>query len=201
MIKSVIFDIGKVLVDFTWEKAFYNFGLEGEAFEKVANATVRHPGWLELDRGSITKEEAIEIFSKEAPEYREHIQRIYIELVNMLKQYDYAIPWIKELKERGYKVYILSNWSKPAYEACKDNALNFLPLVDGAILSYQELLVKPDQKIYERICTRYEIDPKEAVFLDDVIKNIEGARAYGLHAIHFQSYEQAKAELEELLKK
>ncbi|MBR3811743.1 MAG: HAD family phosphatase [Agathobacter sp.] len=201
MIKSVIFDIGNVLVDFTWEKAFCDFGLEGEAFEKVANATVRHPGWLELDRGSITKEEAIEIFSKEAPEYRKHIERIYIELVNMLKQYDYAIPWIKELKERGYKVYILSNWSKPAYEACKDNALNFLPLVDGAILSYQELLVKPDQKIYERICTRYEIDPKEAVFLDDVIKNIEGARAYGLHAIHFQSYEQAKAELEELLKK
>jgi putative hydrolase of the HAD superfamily len=201
MIKSVIFDIGMVLVDFTWEKAFYDFGLEGEAFEKVANATVRHPGWLELDRGSITKEEAIEIFSKEAPEYREHIERIYMELVNMLKQYDYAIPWIRELKERGYKVYILSNWSKPAYEACKDNALSFLPLVDGAIFSYQELLVKPDQKIYERICTRYEIDPKEAVFLDDVIKNIEGARAYGLHAIHFQSYEQAKVELEELLKK
>lgn len=201
MIKSVIFDIGNVLVDFTWEKAFYDFGLEGEAFEKVANATVRHPGWLELDRGSITKEEAIEIFSNEVPEYREYIERIYQELVKLLEQYDYAIPWIQELKERGYKVYILSNWSKPAHEACVDNALNFLPLVDGAVLSYQEHLVKPDEKIYELICTRYEINPKEAVFLDDVIKNIEGARAYGLHAIHFQSYQQARAQLEELLKK
>lgn len=199
MIKAVIFDIGNVLVDFIWEKVFHEFGLEGDAFETLANATVRHPAWIELDRGGITKEEAIEIFSKEAPEYRSYIERIYEDLPSMLKQYDYTIPWINELKERGYKVYLLSNWSKPAYEACYDNELNFIPLVDGAVMSFQELLVKPDAKIYDLICKRYAINPAEAVFLDDTIKNIEGARAYGLHAIHFKSYEQGRAELEKLL--
>lgn len=200
MIKAVIFDIGNVLVDFIWEKVFHEFGLEGDAFETLANATVRHPAWLELDRGGITKEEAIEIFLKEAPEYSSYIERIYEDLRSMLQQYDYTIPWINELKERGYKVYLLSNWSKPAYEACYDNELNFIPLVDGAILSFQEHLVKPDAKIYDLICKRYAIEPEEAVFLDDTIKNIESARAYGLQAIHFQSYEQARAALEELLK-
>ena len=135
------------------------------------------------------------------PEYREFIERIYQEMDKLLVQFDYSIPWITEMKERGYRIYILSNWSKPAFDACKDTALNFLPLVDGTVFSYKEFVIKPEQKIYEIICTRYDINPQEAIFLDDSEANIKSAREYGLHAIHFQSYEQGRAELEEMLKK
>ena len=201
MIKTIIFDIGNVLVDFRWRKVYESFGLSEEDIEKLADATVRHQAWLDLDQGIITKDEAEAAYIQAAPEYREYIERIYPDMTPMLVQFEYAVPWIKELKERGYTIYILSNWSDPAYEACKDNALNFLPLVDGVVFSYKELLVKPDRKIYELICNRYAINPEEAVFLDDSAPNIQAARAYGLHGIHFTSYEQAKEELEELLKK
>lgn len=200
MIKTVIFDIGNVLVDFRWRKLFHEFGLEGEAFEKLADATVRHPAWEKLDEGTITKEDAIEAYVKEAPEYREYIERIYQDMTQILEQYEYAIPWIKELKERGYRIYILSNWSKPAYEACQDTVLNFLPLVDGVVFSYEEFVIKPDKRIYDIICKRYDINPAEAVFLDDTEKNIIAAREYGLHGIVFKNYEQGKAELDEYLK-
>ena len=119
----------------------------------------------------------------------------------MLVQFEYSIPWIKELKERGYRIYILSNWSKPAYDACQNTALSFLPLVDGVVFSYKEFVIKPDKKIYEIICDRYDINPAEAVFLDDSEANIMSAREFGLHAIHFKSYEQGRKELEELLVK
>lgn len=201
MIKTIIFDIGNVLVDFRWRKVYESFGLSEEDIEKLADATVRHQAWLDLDQGIITTEEAEAAYIKAAPEYREYIERIYPDMTPMLVQFPYAVPWIKELKERGYRIYILSNWSDPAYKACKDNALNFIPLVDGVVFSYKELLVKPDRKIYELICSRYEINLDEAVFLDDSAANIQAARAYGLHGIHFTSYEQAKAELEELLQK
>ena len=199
VIKTVIFDIGNVLVDFCWQKMFHGFGLEGETFEKIADATVRHQAWQDLDQGIITTEEAIEAFAKEAPEYREYIERIYQDMTKMLEQYDHAIPWIKELKERGYRIYILSNWSKPAYDCCKDNVLSFLPLVDGVVFSYEELVIKPDKKIYDIICNRYEINPAEAVFLDDSEKNIISAREFGLHGIVFKNYEQGRKELEALL--
>ena len=199
MIKTIIFDIGNVLVDFRWRKVYESFGLSEEDIEKLADATVRHQAWLDLDQGIITTEEAEAAYIQEAPEYREYIERIYQDMTPMLVQFDYAIPWIKELKEKGYRIYILSNWSDPAYKACKDNALNFLPLVDGVVFSYKELLVKPDRRIYELICNRYEINPEEAVFLDDSEPNIKAARAYGLHGIHFKSYEEAKTELEKLL--
>lgn len=201
MIKTIIFDIGNVLVDFRWRQVYESFGLKDADIEKLADATVRHQAWVDLDRGIITTEEAESAYIKAAPEYREYIERIYPDMTPMLVQFEYAVPWIKELKERGYRIYILSNWSHPAYEACKDNALNFLPLADGVVFSYKEFVVKPDREIYEIICSRYDINPEEAVFLDDSEPNIDAARAYGLHGIHFKSYEQGKAELEKLLSK
>ena len=199
MIKTVIFDIGNVLVDFCWRKMYEGFGLEGQELERFADATVRHQAWVDLDQGIITTEEAKEAYTKEVPEYRAFIERIYQEMDKMLVQFEYSIPWIKELKERGYRIYILSNWSKPAYDACQNTALSFLPLVDGVVFSYKEFVIKPDKKIYEIICDRYDINPAEAVFLDDSEANIMSAREFGLHAIHFKSYEQGRKELEELL--
>ena len=54
MINTIIFDIGMVLVDFCWRDMLHGFGLEGDDFEIVANATVRHPAWEEFDKGTMT---------------------------------------------------------------------------------------------------------------------------------------------------
>ena len=71
--------------------------------------------------------------------------------------------------------------------------------IDGAILSYQEKMIKPDRCIYELLCDRFQIVPETAVFLDDTLRNIEAAKEFGLQGIHFRTYEQAKAELEAML--
>ena len=201
MIKTVIFDIGNVLVHFRWRELYVELGYTGEKFERIADATVRNPWWEEFDKGLMTTEEVIDRFAERAPEYRTEISEIYEpkNLGELVRLYDYAIPWIQELKADGYRVCILSNWSKPAYDANLDTNLRFLSEVDGALMSFQEGIIKPDRKIYELICSRYDIDPKEAVFLDDNAANIEGARAFGLNAIHFKNYEQAKRELDAML--
>lgn len=199
MINTVIFDIGMVLVYFRWRELYAELGFTGEKFEKIADATVRNPWWEEFDKGLMTTEEIIERFAASAPEYKKDIAQIYENMGDIVRLYDYAIPWIQDLKHRGYKIYILSNWSKPAYDDNLDTNLRFLNLVDGAVMSFREGIIKPDEKIYELICSRYDIDPKRAVFLDDNAANIEGARAFGLNAIHFKTYEQAKAELEAML--
>lgn len=199
VIKTVIFDIGNVLVDFCWREVYESFGLQEDEVEKLADATVRHQAWLDLDKGILKPEDAEAEYRKAAPEYDEYISRIYPNIHSMLVQFPYAVSWIKELKERGYQIYILSNWSKVAYDACLKKGLSFLPLVDGAVFSFQEFVIKPDKQIYDILCKRYHINPQEAVFLDDSIKNVESAREYGLHAIHFTSYAQGRDELETLL--
>lgn len=201
MINTIIFDIGMVLVDFCWEKMFKDFGLEGEDFEAVANATVRNQAWNEFDKGLVSTKEIIDIFTEKTPKHKAYIAKIFEDPTKMIKQYDYAIPWIKELKERGYQIYILSNWSHPTYHACRDNELNFLDYVDGAVFSFQEHVIKPDKTIFEILQKRYNINLSEAVFLDDNSANVESARAFGLNTIHFQSYEQARTALESYLTK
>lgn len=191
--------MGNVLAKFCWQEMFHGFGLEGDAFEQMADATVRTESWNEFDKGLLSTEEIIDIFSEHAPDYRAYIEKIFEDPTKMIAQFDYAKSWILELKEREYDVYILSNWSKPTYEACLDNELDFLPLVDGAVFSFQEHLIKPDRKIFELICNRYNIKPDESVFLDDNEENVKSSKAFGLHTIRFKDYAQAKAELEELL--
>ncbi len=199
MINTVIFDIGMVLVYFRWKELFADLGFEGEKFDIIADATVHNPWWNEFDKGGMTIEEIVDKYAEKAPQYKDDIAKIYEHNDEFVTLYDYAIPWIQELKERGYKVYILSNWSEPVYEANKDTHLRFMKYVDGAVMSYREGIIKPAREIYQLICDRYDIDPKCAVFLDDNAANIEGARAFGLNAIHFKNYEQAKQELEEML--
>lgn len=201
MINTIIFDIGMVLVYFRWRELFADLGFEGEKFNKIANATVHNPWWNEFDKGEMTVEEIIDKYAESAPEYKEDIASIYDHKEEFVELYDYAIPWIRELKERGYKVYVLSNWSEPVYEANKETHLRFMKELDGEIMSYREKMIKPNREIYQLLCSRYHIDPKEAVFLDDNEANIKGAKEFGLHAIHFKSYEQAKEELEQYLKK
>ena len=200
MINTVVFDIGNVLVDFRWQELFQDLGFTGEKFERIADATVRCQWWNEFDKGVLSLEEILVEFIRNAPEYEREIRSIFDHMDTLLSGRDYAEEWILELQERGYKVYILSNMSKPAHEVHGDGCMRFLKKVDGAILSYQEKMIKPDRCIYELLCERFQIKPETAVFLDDTIKNIEAAKAFGLHAIHFKSYEQGRAELETMLK-
>ena len=144
-------------------------------------------------------EEIVDKYAESAPEYKEDIAKIYDHKDEFVVLYEYTIPWIRDLKERGYKVYILSNWSEPVYEANKNTHLRFLKEVDGEIMSYRERMIKPDREIYELLCNRFNINPSEAVFLDDNAANVKGAKEFGLHAIHFKNYEQAKEELERYL--
>lgn len=200
MINTVVFDIGMVLVYFRWRELFAELGFEGEKFQRIAEATVHNPWWNIFDKGGMSVEEIIDKYAESAPEYREDISKIYDHGDEFVILYDYAIPWIHELKERGYKVYILSNWSEPVYEANKDTHLRFLKDVDGEIMSYREGMIKPDREIYQLLCDRFSINPAEAVFLDDNAANVKAAKEFGLNTIHFMDYEQAREELEEYLK-
>lgn len=201
MINTIIFDIGMVLVYFRWKELFADLGFSGEKFEKIADATVHNPWWNEFDKGLMSVEEAVDKYAQNAPEYRQDIAKIYEHCEAFIEMYEYTPFWIRQLKERGYKVYVLSNWSKPAYEANKDTHLSFLEEMDGGLLSFKEGIIKPDKAIYQLLCDRYHINPKEAVFLDDNAANIEAAKEFGLNTIHFKNYQQAKKELEQYLVK
>lgn len=197
MIKNIVFDIGNVLTYYTWNKHIHSFGFPEEICEKVAAATVKSREWAEFDRGVMSTEEVVETLVKNDPEVETEIRRFTSDMSGLVEKADYAIPWIKELKEKGYKVYYLSNFSDKARKECAD-ALDFLSYTDGGILSYQDKMVKPEPEIYKCLLERYQLKAEECVFLDDLEENIEAAKAQGMQGIVFTSKEEAEAGLEKL---
>ena len=200
-IKNIIFDIGNVLAKFRWADLFHDLGFSGEAFERIAAATVQHPTmWNEFDRSLMSDEDIIARCVERAPEYEKEIRLMFSKTELLVEEYKYSYEWIKGLKERGYKVYLLSNYGKTSFEAAREHGrLSFLPLVDGSVISYEVKIVKPEPGIYEALLEKYALKAEECVFLDDRADNIEVARKLGFHGIVVESHEQAKADLEKEL--
>ena len=194
MIKNIVFDVGKVLVDFNWEDVFTELGFTGERYHKVAQATVLSSLWNEFDRGTMTEEEILEGFLKNAPECQKEIQLFWENLSKTIKRYDYSMEWIQSLKENGYGIYILSNYPERLYQLTLEE-LAFVKLADGGIFSYQIKHVKPEPEIYQTLFEKYNLKPEECVFLDDKEDNIIAARALGMSAIQFKNKEQAEQEM------
>ena len=197
MIRTVIFDIGNELAGFEWREHFRNLGYEEEMVERLGKATVQSGNWNEYDRGCLTDEQIETLLAGNDPEIEEEIRRALRDLSGIVKRWDYAVPWIKELKQKGYQVLVLSNFSRKVLRECW-NALDFLPYVDGGILSFREKLIKPMPEIYSLLLDRYHLKPEECVFMDDTLINVEAARRAGIHAFRFENQEQAKAELAKL---
>lgn len=197
MIRNIIFDIGNVLTDFRWKAFLEDKGFDEAMVERIAKASVQTPLWNEIDRGVWDQEELMQAFIARDPEIEPQLRRAYGNVTGMVTKRDYAIPWIQELKAKGYGVYYLSNFSEKAYVDCMD-ALDFMPYTDGGILSYQEKIIKPDPEIYRLLLSRYSLKAEESVFLDDTAANVEAARAVGLYGIRFETKEQAEEELKKL---
>lgn len=194
MIKNIIFDIGNVLCAFRWREYFREFGYSEEILERLAKATAQNEDWNEFDKGELSREEILKLFVGNDPGIEKEIRNTLTNIKNLLARYDYSVPWIKELKDKGYGCYYLSNFSQPAWEDCR-HVLDFIPYMDGGILSYRDKVIKPAKEIYELLLQRYGLKAEECVFLDDTEKNIIGARAVGIHGIVFESKEQAVKEL------
>lgn len=197
MIKNIIFDIGNVLTDFRWREFLQDKGFDENMVERIARASILSPFWSEFDRGEWSDERLMEEFIKSDPQIEEQLHRAYDNIHGIVTIREYAIPWVKELKEKGYKVWYLSNFAYKTAVECADS-LTFIPYMDGGILSYQDKVVKPDPAIYKLFLERFKLTAKECVFLDDTLKNIEAAEAVGIHGICFKTKEQAEEELRKL---
>lgn len=199
MIKTVIFDIGRVLIGFEWKDYVHRLFGNPELEAEVTDATFGSGIWNEMDRGIWSEEEVLERFIARAPEREKEIRVAFDQVGCCTERKEYAIPWIEDLKSRGYRVLFLSNYSEHVRKR-SEHALDFLPYLDGGVFSYHVHSVKPEPEIYGILLEKYELKAEECVFVDDNGKNIQAARELGFRTVHFENYEQTHEALEELLR-
>ena len=108
------------------------------------------------------------------------------------------VHYVDELKDKGLKIFILSNNLKERTENYRKQFPDFFNKFDGAYFSWETGLVKPDTKAYEKILAENGLRPKECIYFDDSDKNIEVARSLGIQAEKYESLEITKTAIEKL---
>ena len=109
MIKAVIFDIGDVLVNFGWREFLEKNFDDPDLREELAREVFEHETWGYCDAHDLSLEEEISAFTSHAPHLEKEIRYILTHMSEFLTVYPYTHAWIRAMKEKGYKVYFLSN--------------------------------------------------------------------------------------------
>jgi 2-haloacid dehalogenase len=196
---TLVFDLGNVLIG--WEpRALYRklfAGREAEMEWFLANVCTSE--WnLEQDRGRSFAEGVAELIAAHPEEHHAAIRAFHERWPEMLTgPIEGTLALLEQLHRTGTPVYALTNWNQATFAHARERYA-FLTLFRGIIVSGEERLIKPDPAIYRTLCERFGLAPEACVFVDDSMKNVEGARAAGMHAIHFTSPEELRAELREL---
>ena len=190
-VRAVIFDFGGVLClhpdDARWQRAAETAGLPLSDFMSAfwAHRIRYDAGVLEPAdywRGVI------------GPAFQEsklpELVRGEIELWN---QYDQRVfDWIGQLRGAGFRTAILSNLPRVLGEELRATP-GFLDPFDHLTFSYELRKVKPQPEIYLDAIRGVGVEPSEALFLDDKTENVEGARAVGLQAVLYSTWENFSA--------
>lgn len=190
-IDTIIFDLGGVLVDwkpeYLYRKVFNN---DEDKVQWFLN-TVCTPDWNIEQDGGRTIEEAVKIKIAEFPEYEEWIRLFYEEWHVMFGDpIEENLNLLKKLKMNGrYKIYALTNWSAEKW-AKGIEIFPFFDDFDGVVVSGQEKTRKPFTKIYKIILDRFNINAKNAIFIDDNKTNVVTSKQLNINGIHFTSPSQ-----------
>ncbi|MGN0170003.1 MAG: HAD family hydrolase [Lachnospiraceae bacterium] len=200
-IKNIVFDVGDVLLEYRWRDMLQDYGLSPQEAERIGNEMFEDEDglWLELDIGKKSSEEIIRAYERKYPEDAKAI-RFFISHGEYM-----SVPrpeiWerIPELKEQGYKIYLLSNYSRDLFEKHTRYA-DFMQSIDGKMVSYMIHKIKPDPAIYQALLEEYHLKAGECLFFDDRAANVKAAREQGMAAKQVLSKEQLNTDLLAILR-
>ena len=183
-IKNIVFDFGGVLVD--WNPRYlYDkyFGDEQQAQWFLDNICLY--SWnLQMDGGKPFAEGVAEL-QAEHPEWAEAIGIYHTHWVEMMGgEVEGTADVLRRLKEKGYGIYGLTNWSAETFPLIRDTYSVFGEF-DGIVVSGEEHLLKPNAAIYHCLFERYNLQPEESIFIDDNVDNVAAAKAVGMESVRF----------------
>ncbi len=197
-IQAILFDFGNVLVE--WNPRFVYrryFPGDEKAMEEFFHE-VNFMDWnAQQDKGRSFAEGVADL-SHQFPHYSDLIQAYHDNWKDSIGDpLEGTVEILKRLKQAGYPLYGLSNWSAETFPYARQR-VDFVNLFDDIIISGEVLSIKPEPEFFEVALRRIGRPARECLFIDDSRANIEQARRMGFATIHFLSAEQLEKELHRL---
>ena len=197
-IKAIVFDYGNVLLEwnprYVYQRYFPDDPEGMEDFLKEINFM----DWnVHQDKGRSFAEGVAEL-SKQFPQHAHLIQAYHEHWVDSIGEaYWGTVEIIRQLKQKGYSIYGLSNWSAETFPYAREK-FNFFELFDDMVISGAVGFAKPEPEIFHILLAKIDRPAQECLFIDDSLPNIHQANTMGFQTIHFISSSQLKDRLTEL---
>ena len=197
MIRNIVFDMGNVLVRFDPDLFLERIGAAEEDRPLLMREVFKSLEWAQMDRGSLTDEEAVPLMCSRLP------ARLHGAAADLVCRWDLPIlevegsfELVRELKELGYNLFLLSNASLRQHEYWpRVRASRYF---DGTLISADVKVIKPQPEIYRLFLETFDLKPEECFFIDDNPLNIDGARCAGMPGtVFFRDMARLRRELNE----
>ena len=187
--RNIVFDMGGVLVDYTADNATWHYTDDPEIVREIHNVMFCSREWMALDMGAMTDEQAIKRILPRLSSGK--VREIALITFEHWHEYNNVArsgmdQIIRSLKARGQRVYILSNVSRRLTNTYKD-VVPAPDLYDGAFFSGEVLALKPQPIIYQMFFERFQLEPADCFFIDDVRDNVDASIRCGMDAWWFNS--------------
>jgi len=194
---NLIFDLGGVVV--RWDPAAIIASVfdDEEVRARVRDGVFAHPDWLELDRGTLDREDAIRRAAARLGMPESEIRRLLLAVPPSLVPIQETVDLLYRLKARGYPLYCLSNMHPASIEHL-EREHRFFEVFRGIVISCRLKLCKPEPGIYAHALEANNLNAADTVFIDDVEVNIAAAAKAGIRTIQFRNTAQCERELRAL---
>ena len=193
-INAVVFDYGNVLIEWDPRRVYRRFFEDEDSMEQFLRE-VNFMEWnAQQDKGRPFAE-GVAILSEQFPQHAHLIQAYHDHWKDSIGAADWqTVEIMKQLKQKGYSLYGLSNWSAETFPYAREK-YDFFDLFDDMVISGEVREIKPHPEIFHILLGKIGRPAQECLFIDDSLPNIRQANTMGFQTIHFESPEQLKREL------
>ena len=195
---DIILDMGNVLLEWNKDKILKAVAKTQKDYLILDKAIFQSGLWERLDLGTLTREELVDrVLSLLGDIYKKKVEEVIWNWPAYIDIYMEVFPLLARLKKNGHRIFVLSNTSPVFYELLKDQLAPLEKILDGFVLSCDIKAIKPDRKMFEEILRKYQLDPANCVFLDDIADNTKMAESLGIKAYQVKQ----RSDVVDILKK
>ncbi len=201
-IKNIVFDFGNVICRYDPYFMMESFPLSEEEKELFSAKIFNSPFWKDADRGYSYRDVLFHDVLQELPDSLKEFFYACVARYDFEEKFMPLNPGIDDLivalKQRGYKIFLLSNIGLNFhYLSLK---LPVLSLFDGKFASCDFGLIKPEEAVYQAFFDKFSIAPEECIFIDDSHENVSASEKAGMRALTYNAMEENVYSLSRKLK-
>jgi putative hydrolase of the HAD superfamily len=188
---NIVFDLGGVVFKWQPDAIIRSIFKDTDTQNLVRKGVFEHSDWIELDRGSITPAQAIVRGAARTGLRNEDVERLLEAVPPFLTPIEATIELIHELSGTSNRLFVLSNMHLASITYLEQRH-TFWDVFDGIVISSRIKMVKPEIQIYEHLLNRYQLQPVDTVFIDDLQENLAAASSIGIQTIKFVNPDQCR---------